>query len=68
MDIKPKKKEPGNIEDTYETLSKLDLGIKVEDIPETSDVKESLSQMLEVLDNKIYHLLRSNKELMKEKQ
>ena len=68
MDIKPKKKEPSNIEDTYETLSKLDLGIKVEDIPETSDVKESLSQMLEVLDNKIYHLLRSNKELMKEKQ
>ena len=43
MDIKPKKMQQGNIEDTYETLSKLDLGIKVEDIPETADVKESLS-------------------------
>ena len=27
MDIKPKSKQQGNIEDTYETLSKLDLGI-----------------------------------------
>ena len=43
MDIKPKAKINVNKEDTYETLSKLDMGIKIEDLPETCDVKESLT-------------------------
>ena len=37
MTIKPKQSQI-NIEDTYETLNKLDLGIKPDDIPETCDV------------------------------
>lgn len=67
MDIKPKKKVSHNVEDTYATLNRKD-HIDIDDIPETCDVKESLINKLEELDNKIYHLLRSNKYFEEEMQ
>ena len=65
----------GNQEDTYETMQKPknfddrgSSGAKYEDveIPATCDVKETLIDKLEELDNKIYHLLESNKYLQEE--
>ena len=71
-------KGPGhNTEDQYLTEKKQkdfsdlsNAGDKYDevDIPATCDVKESLIAKLEECDNKIYHLLESNKYLVEECQ
>ena len=43
-----------NKEDTYETKTKKDHSVQIDDIPETCDVKEALILKLEELDCKIY--------------
>ena len=67
MDIKPKYNVSHNVEDTYSTIKRKD-HIDIDDIPETCDVKESLINKLQELDNKIYHLTRSNKYFEEEMQ
>ena len=42
--------------------------VDFDDIPETCDVKDALIVKLEELDNKIYHLIRSNKYFIEEMQ
>jgi len=56
-----------NVEDTYLTAERrvneisFGTGKSAEvDLPETCDVKDALILKLEELDNKIYHLIRSN--------